>query len=318
MAGLGGPKNNREGVKPVEAPAKQTEPVQTAHGLTEEPISIGLRSAATASSPAAVKNYGALEAQEPAVDLVAEFAAEDGKRKLKVAFLPVGTEVLLDGEVYRTKSSVSRELGTVVISGGRLGEQKSVPVESLEPVDPTFLERYFEGTSAGLNSNLRVLSEYPEAMVGLEAAGGVCDRVARAASAAVTMGADDYDKSEHREVISHELALLAAADRGLIPSADQRIVRNQREREVDLEMRRIGPEQGERSPAGLRDCSKGVAKDPEENIVYEKGPFYAFKVKTGIEIRKNGATHATLVGTVPDQASAVRFIDRAARYPNNF
>jgi hypothetical protein len=72
MAGLGGPKSNREGVNPAEAPAKQVEPVPTAHGLSDEPISLGLRSSAT--SPAAIKNYGALEAQQPAVNLAAEFA----------------------------------------------------------------------------------------------------------------------------------------------------------------------------------------------------------------------------------------------------
>lgn len=63
---------------------------------------------------------------------------------------------------------------------------------------------------------------------------------------------------------------------------------------------------------------RGIAADPEKNILYENGPFYAFQVKTGIEIRKNGATHAAVIGTVKDYSSAVRFIDRAAKYPNNF
>jgi len=57
----------------------------------------------------------------------------------------------------------------------------------------------------------------------------------------VGLTASDYEKTPHQAVISHELALLAAADRGLIPYSDPRIVRNEREREADLKMRRIGP-----------------------------------------------------------------------------
>ena len=70
--GLKGPSNQNSQPK-NEAPAKQAEPVQTAHGLTEEPISLGLRASASSSSPAAIKNYGGLEAQEPAADLLKEF-----------------------------------------------------------------------------------------------------------------------------------------------------------------------------------------------------------------------------------------------------
>ncbi len=49
----------------------------------------------------------------------------------------------------------------------------------------------------------------------------------------------------------------------------------------------------------------------ESKIVYESGPFFAFQTKDGIEIRKNGPTHAFLLGIVKDAAQAKRLIDRA-------
>ena len=56
----------------------------------------------------------------------------------------------------------------------------------------------------------------------------------------------------------------------------------------------------------------------ESKIIYESGPFYAFRTKDRIEIRKNGTTHATLVGAVKDEAQAKRFIDRAVNHPDRF
>lgn len=50
--------------------------VQTAHGLKDEPIGHGLRASA---SPAGIKNYGSLEAQEPAQDLLAAVAGATAK-----------------------------------------------------------------------------------------------------------------------------------------------------------------------------------------------------------------------------------------------
>lgn len=63
---------------------------------------------------------------------------------------------------------------------------------------------------------------------------------ASAYAAAVEMTALEYQLAGWEEkVMCHELALKSAADRGQIPWSDPRIVRYDREREVDLEMRRI-------------------------------------------------------------------------------
>ncbi len=57
----------------------------------------------------------------------------------------------------------------------------------------------------------------------------------------------------------------------------------------------------------------------ESRIIYENGDFYAFQTSTcEFEIRKNKGTHAVVIGHVSDAEIAKRFIDRAAKYPNNF
>lgn len=64
-------------------------------------------------------------------------------------------------------------------------------------------------------------------------------RVASAAAASVGLTAREYEQTPHQEALCHELALKSAADRGLVPWSDPRIVRCEREHEVDLEMRRL-------------------------------------------------------------------------------
>ena len=61
----------------------------------------------------------------------------------------------------------------------------------------------------------------------------------------------------------------------------------------------------------------------EENILYENGPFYAYATGFScdgrlIEIRKNTSTHSVVLGTVDSLEHAIRFIDRAAKYPHRF
>lgn len=56
----------------------------------------------------------------------------------------------------------------------------------------------------------------------------------------------------------------------------------------------------------------------ESNILYENQPFYAYRTKAGIELRKNVCTHSYVVGIVPTLERAKRFIDRAVKYPHNF
>jgi hypothetical protein len=57
----------------------------------------------------------------------------------------------------------------------------------------------------------------------------------------------------------------------------------------------------------------------ESNILYENREFYAFRTGRGkIEIRRNVGSYAVLLGTVENVDTAIRFIDRAARYPDKF
>ena len=59
--------------------------------------------------------------------------------------------------------------------------------------------------------------------------------------------------------------------------------------------------------------------DAESRIVYESGPFYAFKMSKGIEIRKNKkGGYSTVIGTAATEAQAIRFIDRANLHPDKF
>lgn len=58
--------------------------------------------------------------------------------------------------------------------------------------------------------------------------------------------------------------------------------------------------------------------DPmESRILYENGPFYAYQARPGgtIEIRKNTASYAVLIGTCGTKEHAIRFIDRACIHP---
>lgn len=62
-----------------------------------------------------------------------------------------------------------------------------------------------------------------------------------------------------------------------------------------------------------------MTDDNESRIMYEKSHFYAYRISHHrIEIRKNVGTHSEVLGTVSTKDRAVRFIDRAALYPNNF
>ena len=64
--------------------------------------------------------------------------------------------------------------------------------------------------------------------------------------------------------------------------------------------------------------TKEIDMNAEDKIVYETEHFYAFQVKSGFEIRKNGLTHATVLGIAKTVEQAKRFIDRAEKYPEKF
>ena len=73
----GTPKPTTTPTPEAKTPAVGENVVQTVHGLKDEPISLGLRSSAAPPTPAAVKNYGALTADKPAVDLLKEFERKE-------------------------------------------------------------------------------------------------------------------------------------------------------------------------------------------------------------------------------------------------
>ena len=59
----------------------------------------------------------------------------------------------------------------------------------------------------------------------------------------------------------------------------------------------------------------------EDRIVYESGNFYAYRLERNrIEIRITLPNRcvATVLGIVPSLDRAKRFIDRAAKHPDNF
>lgn len=57
---------------------------------------------------------------------------------------------------------------------------------------------------------------------------------------------------------------------------------------------------------------------PDDKIVYQDGPFYAFRVNNSYEIRKDARGYGIALGVVPSIERAKRFIDRANKYPHNF
>ena len=60
-------------------------------------------------------------------------------------------------------------------------------------------------------------------------------------------------------------------------------------------------------------------RDIESRIIYENGPFYAFEIGPGkIDIRKHSGTIAYSLGVAKTKEQAIRFIDRACKYPDKF
>ena len=57
----------------------------------------------------------------------------------------------------------------------------------------------------------------------------------------------------------------------------------------------------------------------ESCIVYESGPFFAVKLRSGgVEIRKNVFCYSVVLGVAKDTEQAIRFINRACKYPDKF
>jgi hypothetical protein len=53
-------------------------------------------------------------------------------------------------------------------------------------------------------------------------------------------------------------------------------------------------------------------------ILYETQNFYVAENRGVFEIVKNGFTHANLIGHKKTLEEAIKFADKAQRYPNNF
>lgn len=146
--GLRGPSNQTSQPKREETPAKQAPPVRTAatemtlggdvaltNELSDVSLGSGLRSASVPPPPqTAVKSYDALEAQQPAVDLLKEFSLHPG----------VTTRFYKLAENWKNPNADKREKfawsAVPTILEGRIFSVE----ESREPVDPDMVQRLKE------------------------------------------------------------------------------------------------------------------------------------------------------------------------------